>query len=58
MTSNAQPPKVRTGQGEVKLSREEFTRRLSERFSDPGFQAIKTEIERVIDVAWKVYDDH
>jgi len=58
MTSNAQPPKVRTGQGEVKLSREEFNRRFSERFYDPGFQAIKTEIDRVIEVAWKIYDEY
>ena len=58
MTSNAQPPKVRTGQGAVKLSREEFSRRFSERFYDPEFQAIKTEVDGVIDVAWKVYDEY
>ena len=58
MTSNAQQPKVRTGQGEVKLSREEFSRRFSERFYDPEFQAIKSEIDRVMEVAWKVYDEY
>jgi hypothetical protein len=28
-------PEVRKGQGDVKLSREEFARRLRERFYDP-----------------------
>jgi multimeric flavodoxin WrbA len=51
-------PKVRTGQGEVKLSREEFTRRLSERFYDPLFDGVKTEIDQVIEVAWKAYDEY
>lgn len=31
-------PQPRTGQGDVKLSREEFARRLSERFYDPAFE--------------------
>ena len=49
---------VRTGQGDVKLSREEFERRLRERFSDPLFAAAAAEVDRVVDIAWKVYDDY
>ncbi len=51
-------PQVRTGQGDVKLSREEFDRRLRERFYDPAFDAVRPEIDRVIEVAWKVYDEY
>jgi hypothetical protein len=51
-------PKPRTGQGDVKLSREEFSRRLSERFYDPAFEEVQTEVDRVIEVAWKAYDEY
>ncbi len=53
---DATPPEVRTGQGDVKLSREEFARRIGERFYDPAFDGVRAEIERVIDVAWDGYD--
>ena len=49
---------VRKGQGEVKLTREEFERRLRERFYDPEFQSVDRQIADVIDVAWKVYDEY
>ncbi len=49
-------PEVRKGQGDVKLTREEFARRMGERFYDPCFDAVRTEIDRVIDVAWQNYD--
>jgi multimeric flavodoxin WrbA len=51
-------PAVRTGQGDVKLSREEFARRLGERFYDPAFDAVRAEIERVVEVAWANYDEY
>ena len=51
-------PEVRKGQGNVQLSREEFARRLGERFSDPAFDAVRQELERVIDVAWNAYDEY
>jgi multimeric flavodoxin WrbA len=51
-------PTVRKGQGDVKLSREEFERRLRERFYDPAFEAEAGAIQRVVDVAWKAYDDY
>jgi multimeric flavodoxin WrbA len=46
---------VRTGQGDVALSRDEFRRRLGERFYDPAFDAVRPELERVIEVAWDGY---
>ena len=49
---------VRRGQGDVKLSREEFERRLRERFYDPEFQKVDRQIADVIDVAWKAYDEY
>lgn len=49
-------PRVRTGQGDVKLSRAEFARRLGERFYDPAFDSVRSEVERVIEVAWQGYD--
>jgi multimeric flavodoxin WrbA len=51
-------PTIRKGQGDVKLTREEFERRLKERFYDPAFDAIAPEIARVVDVAWGSYDEY
>jgi multimeric flavodoxin WrbA len=51
-------PEVRKGQGDVSLSRDEFTRRLGERFYDPVFDAVRPELDRVIEVAWKAYDGY
>jgi multimeric flavodoxin WrbA len=51
-------PEVRKGQGDVTLSREEFARRLGERFDDPAFDALRNEVERIIDVAWSGYVEY
>jgi multimeric flavodoxin WrbA len=51
-------PEVRKGQGDVKLSREEFSRRLGERFYDPAFDPVRPEIDRIIEVAWNNYDEY
>jgi multimeric flavodoxin WrbA len=51
-------PSVRKGQGEVKLARDEFVRRLGERFYDPAFDGVRGEIDRIIEVAWKTYDEY
>src|SRR5687768_11564362 len=50
--------RVRKGQGDVKLTREEFERRLRERFSDPEFQNVDRQIADVVNVAWKLYDEY
>src|SRR5215216_3687049 len=46
---------VRTGMPEVQLSREEFAARLRQRFSDPAFDALGAEIEKIIAAAWSGY---
>jgi multimeric flavodoxin WrbA len=51
-------PAVRKGQGDVKLSREEFAHRLGERFYDPAFDSVRGEIQRVIEVAWRNYSEY
>jgi multimeric flavodoxin WrbA len=51
-------PEVRKGQGDVKLSREEFERRLRERFYDPLFDGVAPELERIVDGAWTAYDKY
>jgi multimeric flavodoxin WrbA len=59
MTGDSKPiPQLRKGQGDVKLTREEFNRRLSERFYDAAFDAVRPEIDRVIEVAWTTYDEY
>jgi multimeric flavodoxin WrbA len=47
---------VRKGQASVALSREEFVRRLRERFYDPAFDRVSNELDRVIAVAWEGYE--
>jgi multimeric flavodoxin WrbA len=49
---------IRKGQGDVKLTREEFERRLRERFFDPAFQSVERQIADVVAIAWKTYDEY
>jgi multimeric flavodoxin WrbA len=53
-----QTPAVRKGQGDVKLSRAEFERRIRERFADPAFDAVSEDLQRIVDVAWTAYDKY
>jgi len=58
MAQHDRTPTVRKGQGSTKLTKEEFQRRVRERFSDPEFEAVSAEIDRIIDVAWEGYDTY
>ncbi len=49
--------KPRVGQGSVQLSRQEFVRRVRERFYDPAFRDHEAEIDRLAGVAWEAYND-
>ena len=49
---------VRKGQGDVKLTREEFDRRLRERFYDPAFDKVDRQVSDIIEVAWQAYDEY
>ena len=51
-------PKVRKGMPSVALSRDEFSKRMRERFYDPSFAAVSPEIEKIIEVAWRNYSEH
>lgn len=51
-------PQVRKTQGDVKLTREEFRNRLGERFYDPAFDAVRAQIDQVMEIAWKTYDEY
>jgi multimeric flavodoxin WrbA len=50
-------PQVRTGQGSTRLSRAEFEARYKAQFDDPAFDAAAPEIHRVMEIAWKAYDE-
>ena len=52
------PTEVRKGQGDVKLTREEFDRRLRGRFYDPAFQNVERQISEIVDIAWQAYDEY
>jgi multimeric flavodoxin WrbA len=49
--------RVRTGQGSVALTKEEFRERFLRRHGDPAFEKVREELDRVIDVAWEAYQD-
>jgi multimeric flavodoxin WrbA len=51
----ARAPRVRKGQLDVTLTREEFGRRMMERFYDPAFEGIPSDVERVVEAAWDAY---
>ena len=52
------PVSVRKGQGDVKLTREEFERRLRERFYDPQFERAEDQIAQIVEIAWNGYDEY
>ena len=39
----------------VPLTREQFRRRFFERFYDPAFDAVQSELEKVFELAWDGY---
>jgi multimeric flavodoxin WrbA len=51
-------PDVRKGQTDVALTREEFARRLRERFYDPAFDDVSAQIDAVVEVAWGAYHEY
>jgi multimeric flavodoxin WrbA len=48
-------PRVRTGQGSVQLTHEEFIRRFRQHFSDPLFASAAAELDRLSALAWDAY---
>jgi multimeric flavodoxin WrbA len=56
--SSAAKTRPRKGQGSVQLSRQEFVRRLRERFCDPAFLREDGAIEKIAEIAWNGYDEY
>jgi multimeric flavodoxin WrbA len=56
--SEGASPEVRKGQGSTHLEKEEFARRLRQRFYDPVFEPLAPEIDRVVEAAWVAYDQY
>jgi multimeric flavodoxin WrbA len=52
------PPELRKGQPYHPLTREEFVRRFMERFDDPYFEAVRSELDRVAAVAWENHEKY
>ncbi len=48
----------RKGQPSVQLTRQEFEKRLRERFYDPAFRPLDPKIEDAVSVAWTAYRDY
>jgi len=42
----------------VELSREEFRKKYSERFSDPVFAPLRADIDRILEAAWQAYSQY
>ena len=42
----------------VALTREQFSQRMQERFTDPAFEDIRGAVEQVIEAAWQGYSHH
>jgi len=56
MSEDGRDVLVRKGQGDTKLTKDEFARRVQARFYDPVFEDAKAEIARIVDLAWDGYD--
>jgi multimeric flavodoxin WrbA len=51
-------PAIRALQPSTQLTREEFARRLGERFYDPLFERVRPEIGRIVEAAWEAYHEY
>jgi multimeric flavodoxin WrbA len=47
---------VRKGMPSVQLGKDEFIRRFHARFYDPEFEALKPELDKIGETAWKAYE--
>jgi multimeric flavodoxin WrbA len=58
MKDRKELPVVRRGQGDFQLNREQFAARLSERFYDPAFAAVRPQLDKIIETAWDAYHEY
>ncbi|HEX9483177.1 MAG TPA: NAD(P)H-dependent oxidoreductase [Gemmatimonadaceae bacterium] len=54
-TPQADVPAVRKGQPDVRITREEFAKRVRELFYDPAFESAQAQIDAVVEAAWSGY---
>lgn len=54
-TTDTSPPKPRTGSPSPRLDEGEFKRRYRQRFSDPAFESLRMEVDKIADAAWDAY---
>jgi multimeric flavodoxin WrbA len=50
-------PQVRTGMPDPKLDESTFKQRFREQFTDPAFDSLQIELNRLADAAWKSYSN-
>jgi hypothetical protein len=50
-------PQVRTGMPDPKLDESTFKQRFREQFTDPAFDNLQIELNRLADAAWKSYSN-
>src|SRR5262245_20759144 len=55
---NPQSPELRELQPSTQLNRAEFMRRIGERFYDPAFDLVRSDLERVLEAAWDGYHQY
>jgi multimeric flavodoxin WrbA len=56
-TSKPALPEVRKGQGDMRISQDQFRERLRARFYDPAFDQSSAEIDKLVDIAWHAYQE-
>ena len=52
---NVEAPRPRRGMPSPRMSEEEFKRRYRQHFFDPAFVAARSEIDRIVEIAWDAY---
>jgi hypothetical protein len=50
--------KVRKGMPSVQLDKAEFKKRFLTQFYDPAFEPLRSEIDKIADMAWDGYDKY
>jgi multimeric flavodoxin WrbA len=49
---------IRKEMPDVALTREQFSQRMQQQFSDPAFDNIREEVEKIIEAAWQGYSNY
>ena len=57
-SKRSRKPRVVKGMPSVALSRAEFEERFRQRFYDPAFAPLAPQLDQVLEVAWKSYDEY